>query len=57
MTLNELVRKIVGPTLKDLVEQGDFITIRNTFILAWFAFFSVGTVVGVSLVRYGLVPL
>ena len=57
MTLKELLKIIVGKSLREYVEEGDFKTIRNTYIMSWFCWFAIGSVVGIELVRRGLVPL
>ena len=57
MTLKEILRKFFGPSLRELVEKGDFISIRNTIIFNWVIFLIAGAIVGIELVRSGLVPL
>ena len=57
MTLKELAKFIVGKTLKEYVDEGDYKTIRNLYIINLLCWFAVGSVVGVELVRSGLVPL
>ena len=57
MTAKEILRKFCGPSLRELVEKGDFISIRNTIIFNWVMFLLLGAIFGVELVRRGLVPL
>ena len=52
-----IYRKYLGKTLKDLVEEGDYASIRNTFLLQMVAFTMFGSVLGVELVRAGVIPL
>ena len=52
-----IYRKYLGPTLKDLVEEGDFVSVRNSFLLNMIAFTMLGSVLGVALVRAGVIPL
>ena len=52
-----IYRKYFGKTLKDLVEEKDFVSIRNSFLLQMVLFTMLGTVIGVELVRAGVIPL
>ena len=52
-----IYRKYFRKTLKDLVEEKDFVSVRNSFLITMIAFFMFGTVIGVELVRMGVIPL
>lgn len=57
MELKTILKKIQGPTLKEQFEAGDIKGIRNTILASWGMFLLVGILIGVELVRRGLVPL
>ena len=53
----KIYRKYFGKTLKDLVEEKDFVSVRNTLVFQMFVFTMFGFVIGVELVRAGVIPL
>ena len=55
MTFNETLRKITGPTLRELVEKGDYETARQIFFCSWIGMICTGIVIGVTLARFGWV--
>ena len=50
-------RKYFGKTLEDLVEEKDFVSIRNFLIFQMVVFTMFGIIIGVELVRMGVIPL
>jgi len=50
---NETLRKFVGPTLRELVEKGDFETARKIILVSWIGMIALGFAVGVSFERFG----
>jgi hypothetical protein len=50
---NEILRKFTGPTLRELVEKGDFETSRKIVMVSWMGMLCMGFVIGVSLSRAG----
>lgn len=54
-TINETLRKLTGPTLRELVENGDYETARTMVHVSWIGMICMGFVIGVSLSRLGWV--
>lgn len=57
MTITEdsILTKIIGPSLRDLVERRDFASIQRMFLYLMIAETAAGIAMGVTLVRTGLV--
>lgn len=53
MTTNDTLRKITGPTLRELVEKGDFDTARKMVMVSWIGMIALGFAIGVTLERFG----
>jgi hypothetical protein len=53
MTTNDTLRKITGPTLRELVENGDFDTARKMVAVSWIGMIALGFAIGVSFERFG----
>jgi hypothetical protein len=54
-TTHELIRKVTGPTLFELIEKGDYETASQMVWYSWVGMICVGFVLGVSLARLGLI--
>jgi hypothetical protein len=54
-TTHELIKKVIGPTLRELIEKGDYETARQIIWYHWVGMICVGFVLGVSLARLGLI--
>lgn len=50
---NETLRKFAGPTLRELVEKGDFETTRKIILVSWIGMIALGFTIGVSFERFG----
>lgn len=55
MTTTETLRKLTGPTLRELVAKGDYETARQIIWYSWIGMICIGFVIGVSLSRLGWV--
>jgi len=53
--MSEFYRRYIGKDLKQMVEEGDYASIRQTFLLDLFAFAICGFVICLSFVRAGWV--
>jgi hypothetical protein len=47
------LKKITGPSLRELVEKGDYETVRQMTWYSWIGMICMGIVLGVSLSRLG----
>lgn len=56
-TTNELIRRFTGPTLRELVEKGDYKQIQRGIVLQWAGMILAGIIIGITLVRSGFVPV
>lgn len=52
-TINETLRKFTGPSLRVLVEKGDYETARQMIWYSWIGMICMGIVLGISLSRLG----
>jgi len=50
---NDILRKFAGPTLRELVEKGDFETARKIILFSWIGMIALGFTIGVSFERFG----
>lgn len=55
MTINETLRKLTGPSLRELVETGDYKTARSVIVYSWIGMICAGFAIGVYLSRIGWV--
>jgi hypothetical protein len=55
MTIDALLKKLMGPTLRELVEKGDYETARQMIWYSWIGMICMGLVLGISLSRLGLI--
>jgi hypothetical protein len=55
ITTTKTLRKFTGPTLRELIEKGDYETARQIVWYSWVGMICVGFVLGVSLARLGLI--
>jgi hypothetical protein len=53
MKPNETLKKLTGPSLRELVEKGDYETARQMIWYSWIGMICMGFVIGVSLSRLG----
>lgn len=47
------LKKLIGPSLRDLVEKGDYETTRIMIWYSWIGMICTGLVLGISLSRLG----
>lgn len=52
-TIHETIRKWMGPSLRELVEEGDYETARNLVQISWIGMVAAGFAIGVELSRLG----
>ena len=52
---NITMREFTGPTLRELVEKGDFETTRKMVMVSWTGMICLGIAIGVSMARWGWV--
>jgi hypothetical protein len=53
MTITKTLEKFTGPSLRVLVEKGDYETARQMIWYSWIGMICMGIVLGVSLSRLG----